>query len=260
MYGAGGQSNVHDFILAVGGLGLVMASACAINNYTDREIDAQMSRTKLRPTVSGNVSGSSVLVLAGMLAVGGFTLLWLLSTHTALWIALFGYIVYLGPYGYFKRKTVHGTLVGALAGATPPVVGYTAAASELNIEAFILFLILIMWQMPHFYAIAIRRALEYKIAKIPVLPVVQGVAATRRQMTAYGIGFGLLAASLSLLAEASYSYLVVLLAVSIWWLYAINKPIIPTNNSATWAKTVFKRSLVVLMVFSLMISLDSILP
>ncbi len=246
-------------LLSVGGLALVMASGCVFNNYIDRGKDAVMSRTAKRALVTNSIRPDFALAYGSLLGVFGFALLLQLHTRISFWTAMFGFVVYIGVYGYAKRHSPHGTLVGALAGATPPVVGYSGATGRIDTTGVILFIILVTWQMPHFYAIAIRRAKEYKAARIPVLPLISGVRATIQQMQYYTVGFILSVVSLSVFSNTSYSYLVVMLGIGLWWFKGVYDGA-AISDTSSWAKQVFKQSLVVLMVFSLMISLDNLLP
>ncbi len=258
LYGSRGDIDAYSGLLGVGGLALVIASACVVNNYIDRGIDARMCRTKKRALVTRSIPVKTALGLALVLAAVGFGMLYALDSTVALWVALIGFTIYIGLYGYLKRRTVHGTLVGALAGATPPVVGYSAATGQLDTAAIILFTVLVAWQMPHFYAIAITRMSEYKAAHIPVMPLVKGIATTKTQMRLYGMGFAGAATCMFVYDKASYSYLVVMLATSLWWSEKINSR--TPKDDKQWSKSVFKSSLTVLMVFSFMISIDYFLP
>src|SRR6185312_1596924 len=130
-----------------------------------------------------------------------------------------GFIDYVVLYGWSKRHSVHGTVVGSISGSMPVVAGYCAVTGRLDMGAFILFLILTLWQMPHFYAIAMYRAKDYAAAKIPVLPVVRGMHAAKVQIVAYVVAFTVAVASLSVFGYAGLTFRIVMLAVSAYWLY-----------------------------------------
>src|SRR5262249_37725840 len=150
----------------------------------DRNIDAKMERTKKRALVTGKVSPRNSLIFAfSLLAVG---LLFLLNTNAlTLSIGIFAIYSYVVLYGIAKRKSVHGTLIGTIPGAASLVAGYVCATNNLDLGAFLLFLIMVSWQMPHFYAIAMYRFRDYKQAKIPVLPVVKGMKRTKLEILFY---------------------------------------------------------------------------
>lgn len=253
-----GQFDVLLFAAMLVGSSLVIASGCVFNNYLDREIDARMARTKKRALVSGRVSGRNALIYATILGLIGFTVLAAYTNWLTVAIGLVGIFFYVIVYGFAKRRSVHGTLVGTISGATPPVAGYCAVTGRLDLGALLLFLILIFWQMPHFYAIAIYRSKDYAAAKLPVLPVVKGLMATKIQMLAYVIAFMLATALLTRFGYTGYAFLAVMTLVGFVWL-RLSLQGFSATDSNLWARSTFKYSLIVLLVFCLMISVDNAL-
>ena len=155
-----GSKGHVDFLLFAAtllGLSLVIASACVINNYTDREIDEKMERTKNRALPRRLISAGQALLFAAILSIAGFSDLIFFTNGLAAAAAFIGFLIYIALYAIFKYRSIHGTLVGSLAGAVPPVVGYCSASAHFDLAAFLLFAILILWQMPHFFSIAIYR-------------------------------------------------------------------------------------------------------
>ena len=149
------------------GLSLVVASGCVINNCIDRDIDGKMQRTANRVTVTGELPLLTAMLHGAVLGIAGFGLLALYTNLTAVFFAVFGYVIYVGVYSlYMKRNSVYGTFVGSLSGAVPPVVGYCAASGQFDMAAAILLGMFSIWQMPHSYAIAIFRYNDYKAAGI----------------------------------------------------------------------------------------------
>lgn len=133
---------------------LVSSGVCALNHYLERDFDARMARTADRPLPAGRLQPEQACILGlTMLAVGLVYLVGWVNVATAL-VGLATAVVYLVAYTPLKRVTVHNTLVGAVAGALPPVGGWTAAQGELGFGAVVLFAILFLWQFPHFYSIA----------------------------------------------------------------------------------------------------------
>jgi protoheme IX farnesyltransferase len=236
-----------------------MASACVINNYTDRYIDAKMERTKKRALVTGEIGPRSALLYAAILGILGFGSLAIWTNWLTVLIGLIGIIDYVILYAYFKRTSVHGTLVGTISGATPPVAGYCAVSGRFDLGALLLFLVLVFWQMAHFYAIAMFRAKDYKAAGIPVLPVVKGMRATKIQIVAYIVAFILATLLLPVYGFTGYIYSVVVVSIGLLWLRVA---IIGFNakDDIVWARKVFKYSLIALLGFSIMVSLANILP
>lgn len=156
------------FSLMLLGLSLIIASACVFNNYWDRDIDAKMERTKNRAFAAGRVNHTHALVFGFVLLAGGVTLL--LGTNIlTLLLALLGFAVYVCMYTPLKSRTGYAVYVGAVAGAMPPVIGYTAATNTLDLYALAFFVFLFLWQLPHFFAIARYRYDDYKTAGVPLL-------------------------------------------------------------------------------------------
>lgn len=156
------------FVATVFGLSLVVASACVFNNYFDRNIDAKMERTKTRGFAAGTVSPIGALIFGGLLLVLGMFLLSFVNL-LALSAALLGFVVYVFVYTPLKHITGYAVFVGAVAGATPPIVGYGAVTNTFDLWALFLFAFLFVWQIPHFLAIATYRYDEYAAAGIPLL-------------------------------------------------------------------------------------------
>ncbi|WP_438824623.1 heme o synthase [Bacillus sp. JJ1521] len=164
------------------GSALVIGGSCAVNNYYDRDIDHVMERTKVRPTVTGRINPNHVLGLGIILILIGTGFL-LLTTVTAAVIGLIGAFSYIYLYTIWsKRRYTINTVIGSISGAVPPLIGWAAIDPELHIIAWFLFLIMFIWQPPHFLALAMRRVEEYRAAGIPMLPVVHGFAMTKRQI------------------------------------------------------------------------------
>ncbi|WP_453997196.1 heme o synthase [Bacillus nitroreducens] len=164
------------------GSALVIAGSCVINNYYDRDIDHVMDRTKVRPTVTGRINPKHVLGLGIILILLGTGFL-LLTTITATVIGIIGVFSYIVLYTMWsKRKYTINTVIGSISGAVPPLIGWAAIDPDLHLIAWLLFLIMFIWQPPHFLALAMRRVEEYREAGVPMLPVVHGFAMTKRQI------------------------------------------------------------------------------
>lgn len=250
--------SIPAFIGMLAGLCLVMASGCVSNNYLDRDIDQKMARTKNRALVRHTVSNRAALIFAAALGIMGIIILLILTNPLTAAIAAIGWVAYVIAYTPSKRRTVHSTVIGSISGAVPPVVGYTAAANRLDSGALILFLILVFWQMPHFYAIAMYRAKDYAAAGLPVLPAKKGVRVAKIQILIYVAAFTAAAALLSVFGYAGLLYRVIMIIVGATWLgfgvRGFRRP-----DDARWARQMFFISLIVIMAFSIIIPLDAIL-
>ena len=137
-------------LAAVLGLSFVIASACVFNNYVDREIDARMTRTSSRALAAGHISPHYALLFGLALLVLGILVLHYYTTPLALWVATFGFVVYVFLYTPLKPRSASALYVGAIAGATPPVVGYVAVTNTFDLYTLVLFAALYVWQIPHF--------------------------------------------------------------------------------------------------------------
>jgi protoheme IX farnesyltransferase len=167
------------------GTALVASSASAINQVSERDLDRLMDRTRIRPVAEGRMSAGEGLTIAAVLGVAGLIVLWLATTHVAALVALATLVSYVVIYTPLKRRTSLATVVGAVPGALPPLIGWTAAGGSLGEAApWALFLLMFLWQLPHFLAIAWLYREDYARAGLPMLTVVdpQGVM-TGRQAT-----------------------------------------------------------------------------
>lgn len=239
------------------GLSLLIASGCVSNNYTDRKIDEKMARCKNRALVTKVISEKNACLFAALLGLAGVCVLAVCTNFLTLCIALFGFFVYIVLYGIWKRRSSLGTVIGSIAGGVPPVVGYTAVSNHLDLGALLLFLIIALWQMPHFFAIAIYRLKDYIAAEIPVLPVSKGIFITKVQMLAYIIAFTISALMLTFFGYMGYAYLAVAALLGSFWLFLGIKGFTSTNDTL-WARKMFLFSLVTVMVLCALIPVDVI--
>jgi protoheme IX farnesyltransferase len=255
------KGSVDSILLSATLLGvtLTIASGCIFNNYTDRFIDAKMERTKNRALVTGAISPLHALVFASLLGILGIGTLLLFTNVLTTFIGMLAFFSYVVLYGYAKRASAHGTLVGSLPGALSLVAGYTAVANQIDITALLLFAIMATWQMPHFYAIAIYRIKEYRAAGLPILSIKKGLATTKKQIIVYIVAFGGATMLLSIFSFAGKVYVLTMLALTLYWLWYALKGF-KTKNVDGWAKGVFGISLLTLLIFSILISVNNFLP
>ncbi len=253
---AQGKVNFILLLAVLFGSSLLIASACIFNNYLDRDIDKHMERTRQRALVTGSISGKNALIFGTVLGLLGVVVLAVYTNTTTLYVGLFGFLAYVVLYGYYKRLSVHGTLIGTISGAVPPVAGYTAVTDRLDVAAVILFTILVFWQMPHFYAIALYRYKDYKAASIPVMPVKTSLSTTRAHIMFYILGFTIASAMLVPFGGAGYGYLAVALILGLsWFSYGLRDP--KRLDYGRWGRQMFLFSLITVSLLCLAISLDS---
>ncbi|MDY6798877.1 MAG: heme o synthase [Pseudomonadota bacterium] len=168
------------------GIALLAGGAAVVNHVVDQKIDTVMARTRKRPVATGRVSPLSGLLFATALAVAGMVVLvWQVNQLTA-WLTLASLVGYAGIYTLFlKRATPQNIVIGGLAGAMPPLLGWTAVTGQVEGHALLLVLIIFAWTPPHFWALAIHRKEEYAKAGIPMLPVTHGNKYTELHILLY---------------------------------------------------------------------------
>lgn len=168
------------------GIGLCAGAAAAVNHVVDRRIDSIMARTHKRPVTAGRVSPAAALVFALLLAIAGMSLLMVFTNELAAWLTLASLLGYAVIYtGFLKRATPQNIVIGGLAGAAPPLLGWVAVTGHLSAEPLLLVLIIFAWTPPHFWALAIHRKAEYAKADIPMLPVTHGEHYTKVHILLY---------------------------------------------------------------------------
>ncbi|HEU4913800.1 MAG TPA: heme o synthase [Candidatus Saccharimonadales bacterium] len=241
------------------GTSLVIASGCVFNNYTDRGVDKKMARTKKRALAKGSIPAAYALAYGAALGAVGFVVLAAFTNWLVVCIGIVGIVDYVFLYAYCKRTSVHGTLVGSISGAMPPVAGYCAVTGEFDLGALLLFLLLVAWQMPHFYAIAMYRRNDYAAAGIPVLPVVKGVRRTKIEIAAYVIVFTATALLMTAFGYTGIVYLLIMAAVGLVWLYKAFTGFVAADD-VQWARGMFGFSLVITLAVSLLLPLGAWLP
>ena len=172
-------------VTLVGGT-LAAGGANAINMYVDRDIDAVMERTRNRPLVTGAADPGAALVFAVALEVVAFAVLWWGANLLAAVLALAAAAFYVGVYTlWLKRTSRQNIVIGGAAGAVPVLVGWAAVTDSLGWAPLVLFLVMFCWTPPHFWALAIRYADDYRAANVPMLPAVAPVGDAARQMIGY---------------------------------------------------------------------------
>ncbi|EIT85726.1 protoheme IX farnesyltransferase [Fictibacillus macauensis ZFHKF-1] len=175
------------FLWTVVGTIFVIGASAIINNVYDADIDQYMERTKDRPITNGRISKGKALLFSSLLIVIGEVVLFTLVNRTAALVGLAGFVFYAFVYTMSKRVTVVNTEIGCISGATPPIIGYTAITGEFDYIALLLFIFMFAWQPPHFFALAMKRADEYKAVNVPMLPNKVGFQQTKVHILIYTI-------------------------------------------------------------------------
>lgn len=177
-------------ILILGNLGIALCagSAATINHLVDQRIDRQMSRTRQRPVAQGRVRPAQAAVFAAVIGSAGMAILLIWVNALTAWLTFASLLGYAVVYTMFlKRATPQNIVIGGLAGAAPPLLGWTAVTGEIQGHGLLLALIIFAWTPPHFWALAIHRREEYAAVDIPMLPVTHGVAFTKLHILLYTV-------------------------------------------------------------------------
>ena len=181
-------TSVTNIVVALIGIALCSGSAAAINQVIDRKADASMTRTDQRPLPQGELSATHASSFAFVIGVAGALVLYLYINTLTMILTIASLIGYAFIYTvYLKRATPQNIVIGGLAGAAPPLLGWAAISNTIDPYALLLVLIIFVWTPPHFWALAIYRKDEYAKESIPMLPVTHGVAFTKLQIVLYTI-------------------------------------------------------------------------
>ncbi|RSC28250.1 protoheme IX farnesyltransferase [Pseudomonas putida] len=184
------RAGVPWTVLLFGNLGIALCAggAAVVNHVLDRRIDALMARTCKRPVAKGRVAPLPALAFALALAIAGMALLLAFTNPLTAWLTLASLLGYAVVYtGFLKRATPQNIVIGGLAGAAPPLLGWVAVSGHLSAEPLLLVLIIFAWTPPHFWALAIHRKEEYAKAEIPMLPVTHGEHYTKLHILLYSL-------------------------------------------------------------------------
>ena len=174
--------------ISLAGIALCSASAAAINQVVDRKTDASMTRTDQRPLPQGELSATHASIFALVIGVFGALILYFYVNTLTMTLTIASLIGYAFIYTiYLKRATPQNIVIGGLAGAAPPLLGWTSVSNTIDPYALLLVLIIFVWTPPHFWALAIYRKDEYAKESIPMLPVTHGVVFTKLQIVLYTI-------------------------------------------------------------------------
>jgi protoheme IX farnesyltransferase len=180
--------SIHPFVAAVAVLCIAVGAGAsgALNMWYERDIDALMRRTCGRPLPAGRMQPGEALGFASVLAVGSVALMGLATNWVAAGLLAAAIAFYVFVYTvWLKRRTPQNIVIGGAAGAFPPMIGWAAVTGGVSLESAVLFLLIFLWTPPHFWALALYREGDYARAGVPMLPVVAGAAATRRQILLY---------------------------------------------------------------------------
>jgi protoheme IX farnesyltransferase len=255
MFVAGNPSWLLVLVVLLGGY-LMAGGANAVNMYLDRDIDTQMSRTRLRPLPGGRMGPRSVLAFGVALATAATFLLARFTNVLTALLALAGFYFYVFVYTrWLKRTTPQNIVIGGAAGAFPPLVGWAAMTGTIDLTAIYLFLIIFYWTPPHFWALALLKQRDYGQAGIPMAPLVWGERETMRQMMWYNV----ILIALTLLPATFGAFGVIYLSSAILLGAVLFGGVIRVSTSSDWTRPawwVYKFSLLYLALLFLAMVVD----
>jgi len=248
------------WLIAVTLLGgsLAAGGANAINMYIDRDIDKLMKRTQTRPLVTGLIKPKNALVFAVLLEIVAFAVLWLGANLLSALLALGATAFYVFVYSlWLKRTSKQNIVIGGAAGAVPTLVGWAAVTNSVGWPAIWLFVIIFLWTPPHFWALAIRHADEYRAANVPMLPTVVAIDKTVRTMVAYTVVLTL--TTLVLIPVANLGLIYGLTAATAGLGFIIGTAMLSRRPTEAWSMRVFSFSITYVTVLFGAMMLDVLL-
>lgn len=245
------------FFVLIGSI-LVMSGACVFNNFLDIDIDTYMLRTQQRALVTKAISPKKSLFFGLILSFLGVVFLYNYTNTLTTLVGFIGFFVYVYIYTLSKRLTSFSTLIGAVSGAIPIVAGYTSVSGRLDLGAFLLFLILFFWQLPHFYSIAIFRAKEYKAANVPMISNTKGSDFTKKAIFLTLLLYIVVSTLPYFFGYTGNIYFIAQVFTGTYWIFVATK-YYKIDSAQKWAKKIFGTSLLVLVIFTLSVVLDKIM-
>lgn len=241
----------------VGGI-LTAGGASAINQFADREIDSRMERTRRRPLPSGIVSARHAIVFGVILATSGTVWLAVTVNVIASMLAAGAVAFYAVIYTYYlKPATVQNIVIGGAAGSVPPLIGWAAVTGYVGVEALLLFLIVVIWTPPHFWALALTLVDDYRSAGVPMLPVVRGEEETERQILRYS--WPMVAVTLLFGVTAGLSFLYFFVAVASGTVFIVLAILLRKRGGEHMANLLFRYSTIYLALVFISMCADRLL-
>lgn len=250
-----GALDIQLLIAGLTGIGLLSSAAAVINHVVDRKIDIQMARTHNRPVPNGRVSPKRALIFALALGLVGYVVLELWVNRLTALLTLASLVGYAVIYTmYLKRATPQNIVIGGLAGAAPPLLGWTSMTGEVHPHSLLLVLIVFVWTPPHFWALAVHRVEDYAKADIPMLPVTHGVEFTKTSILLYTIMLFVVCLLPYLVGMSGVIYLLGVTVLNAMFLYYAWKMKFASDKKTAMAT--FKFSIIHLMVLYIVLLVD----
>lgn len=247
----------HVFLqfMSLLGIGLLSAAAAVINHVVDSEIDSQMARTRHRPVAKGRLSKLHAISFAAVIGLAGFAMLMLWANTLTAMLTLFALVGYAFIYtSFLKRATPQNIVIGGLAGAMPPLLGWVSETNQMAAAPWLLVMIIFTWTPPHFWALAIARKSDYERAKIPMLPVTHGIDFCKTCVLAYSVLLALVCVLPYLIGMSGLIYLLGACLLNAVFTYKAIKLKFFANDAT--AMDLFRFSIMHLMVLFIVLFID----
>lgn len=244
----------------LGGMALMVASGCVLNNLIDRDLDRKMDRTRNRVLATGCMTPVAAALYASLLGIAGTLVLWTATNPLCVGIVLAGLAVYVVAYSLvLKPRSMYSTLIGSLAGAAPPLTGYCAVIGRFDAGAWILLSIFSLWQMAHAHAIAVLRFADFAAAAVPSLAGERGVPVAKKHIAAYILAFLAAASALSIGGYTGFGFLAAACVIGLLWLLMALGGL-KTDDDVRWARKLYIFSIVGITILSVMMAIDCRVP
>jgi len=249
-----GEISIFILLMSTLGIGLGAAAGAAINQIVERESDSRMARTENRPLPRGRVSQKNAFIFAMLMAVASVFVLtvWVnVLTAVLTFASMIGYAVIYTM--YLKKATPQNIVIGGLAGATPPLLGWTSVTGSVDAHGLLLVLIIYTWTPPHFWALAIHRRDDYAKVNLPMLPVTHGIEFTKYSI----LGYTILMFMVTLLPYLAYMrgeiYLVAAVVLGLYFFYKVFMLMFSNRKNAAISTFVYSINYLMLLFIAMVV-------
>ena len=254
------QVGFFDASLSIMAVALGAGAAGALNMWYEADLDALMKRTCLRPIPTGKVTKNQALVFGMVTSFVSVVALYFFSNLLSAIMLFFTIFFYTIIYTmWLKPKTSQNIVIGGVAGALPPVIGWTIATGNITLEPILLFLIIFFWTPSHFWALSLYKTEDYNNAKIPMLPVVAGIKTTKTNIFVYAVILFIVSLSPAFFGYFGLIYLLSSFFLGSYYVYLCYKLLTDTDNEKKFAKKIFVYSILYLFLIFSIIIVDNII-
>lgn len=248
---ASGLQITNTFFYVILGAVFVIASGCTFNQIIDVKIDGKMKRTMNRPLVKKTITTKLAFICGVIFGIIGFGVLFFFTNLYSFFAGVIGFIFYVFFYSFSKPRTTLSVYIGSISGATTVFIGYFAYNPAFTLPVILFFLMMIVWQLPHSFAIHIFNAKDYKNAGVPTLLSKKGMDIIKLNIITYILLFILLNILFGIFATNNFLYLLASIPICLYWIFLFYKK---EENAERWAKKIFFFSIVVVILLSILIS------